>query len=386
MTLATDQEPSGPSTSRRMFYMLLAVGLFMGLLVGFNLFKGVMIKRALAAAPDPAQTVTVAEAGLSQWQPTLGAVGTVRALRGADLAFEVAGVVAKVEAKPGTEVKQGDLLVALNDDAETSQLRQLQAVAALSEVTLRRAKEQLQIKAVAQSEVDGAEADSKAKLAAAQSQAAVAARKRLTAPFPGRVGLISTSPGAYLNPGMAVMTLQQLDHVYVDFNLPQRSLGQVRKGQKATVTLDAYPGRSFTGQITAVNPKVDGGTRNVQVEATFANGERLLVPGMFASVTLEVGSKDQFLTLPQTAVTYNPYGTIAFLAVPAPAGKTGLVAQQVFVTTGATRGDQVAVLSGLKAGDRVVTSGSIKLRNGTPLTINNKVLPAFDPHPAPQEK
>ena len=389
MTLADDQlDPAArpePSTRKRMTIMLLAVGLFLGLLVAFNVFKGIMIKRALAGAPEPPQTVTVAEAKLAQWQPSLSAVGTVRALRGADLAFEVAGVVARIDAQPGAEVKQGQPLVTLNDDTETGQLRQLQAMAALSEVTRRRVKAQAEAQTLSAAEFDAADADWKAKQAAVQAQAAVVAKKHLSAPFSGHVGIITTSAGAYLNPGASVVTLQQLEQVFVDFTLPQRAIGQVRKGQKAVVTLDAYPGRTFTGLITAVNPKVDSGTRNVQVEATFANPQRLLVPGMFASVTLEVGAVEPFLTLPQTAVSYNPYGTIVFLAAKA-SGKTGLQAQQVFVTTGAIRGDQVAILKGLNPGAQVVTSGSLKLRNGTPLLINNQVLPDNDPHPAPQEQ
>lgn len=377
--------PSQPSTRKRMILMVVIVALFLGLLVGFNLFKGMMIKRALAGAPELPQTVTTIEATLNSWQPSLDAVGTVRALHGADLAFEVAGVVAAVEVTAGSEVKQGQPLVALNDGSEAGQLRQLQAVAALSEVTLRRAKEQFAAKTMSPAEFDSIQADSKAKQASAQAQEAVLARKHLAAPFAGRIGIVTTSPGAYLNAGTAVVTLQQLDRVYVDFFLPQKAMGQVKKGQKAKVTLDAYPGRSFSGLITAVNPKVDPGTRNVQVEAAFPNPERLLVPGMFATVSLEVGALASYLTLPQTAVTYNPYGSIVFLAVSVPGSPLPL-AQQVFVTTGPTRGDQVAILKGLSPGAVVVSSGSIKLRNKTPLKVNNTVLPANDPHPAPQEQ
>jgi membrane fusion protein (multidrug efflux system) len=368
-----------------MVFMIGGAGLFLALLVGFNVFKGVMIKRALAGAPEPPETVTTTEVRFSEWQPVLSAVGTVRALHGADLAFEVPGVVARIDAAPGSEVKQGQPLVALNDDAEVAQLRQLKAQADLAEVTARRAKAQVEANTISAADFDAVAADFKAKAAAVQSQAAMVARKHLTAPFPGRVGLVNTSPGAYLNPGSPVVTLQQLDHVFVDFSLPQKTLGQIHKGQKCSVTLDAYPDRTFTGQITAVNPKVDGSTRNVQVEATFANPGSLLVPGMFANVSLEVGTLEKALTLPQTAVTYNPYGTVVFLAAKA-AGKTGLAAQQVFVTTGSTRGDQVAILKGLTDGAQVVTSGSLKLRNGTPLLVDNKVLPASEAHPQPQEQ
>lgn len=380
---ANQDHPIPPIRSgRRMLVMLLAVGLFLGLLVGFNLFKGVMIKRALAGKGEPAQTVTTFAARLEPWQGALAAVGTVRAIRGADLAFEVPGVVARVAVKAGSEVKQGQPLVHLDDRAEAAQLRQLQAVADLAELTFKRAKEQLAGRAISQADLDGAEADFHAKRAGAQSQAAQLAKKHLDAPFSGRVGLVSASQGAYLNPGTPVLTLQQLDQVYLDFALPQKELSQLKQGQTVTLQVDAYPERSWTGKVTAVNPKVDGSTRNIQVEATFANPGRALLPGMFAKASMAVGAPQQHLTLPQTAITYNPYGAIVFLAK---SGPKGVTAQQVFVTTGATRGDQVAILKGLDPGALVVTSGGLKLRNGTPLTIDNRIQPANDANPAPQE-
>jgi len=382
--MASTENPTQPvRAGRRMVLMLLAVGLFLGLLVAFNVFKGVMIKRALAGQGEPPQTVTTAEATLEPWQATLTAVGTVRAVRGADLAFEVPGVVAQVAVRAGSEVKQGQPLIALDDSAEAAQLRQLQAVAALAELTFGRAREQLAARTISQADLDAAEADFKARRAGAQAQAAMLAKKHLAAPFAGRVGLVSASQGAYLNPGTAVVTLQQLDSVYVDFFLPQKDLAQIRQGQPVTLGVDAYPDRSFPGKVTAVNPKVDGSTRNIQVEATFSNPGRSLLPGMFTRVTMDVGTREQHLTLPQTAISYNPYGAIVFLA--RPAGK-GFAAQQVFVTPGATRGDQVAILKGLQPGAVVVTSGGLKLKNGTPLAIDNRSKPANDADPAPQEQ
>ena len=379
------QIPPPARTGRRMFVMLLAVGLFLGLMVAFNVFKGVMIKRALAGTGEVPQTVTTTQAHATAWQADLTAVGTVRAVRGADLAFEVSGVVTQVAVKAGSEVKQGQPLVALDDSTEVAQLRQLQAVANLAQLTLGRAKGQLEAHAISQSDVDNAEADHKAKVAGVQSQAAQVAKKHLTAPFSGRVGLVATSSGAYLSPGAAVVSLQQLDQVYVDFFVPQKAMAQLKLGQSVALAVDAYPGQHFPGKLTAVNPKVDGSTRNIQVEGTFNNPGRKLLPGMFTQVSLEVGNSQQYLTLPQTAITYNPYGAIVFLARTGPQGK-GYVAQQVFVTTGATRGDQVAILKGLDRDALVVSSGGLKLRNGTPLVLDNKVLPANDADPAPQEQ
>ena len=379
--------PVPPSrTGKRMVLMLLAVGLFLGLLVAFNLFKGVMIKRALTGKGEPVQAVSVVAARMEAWQPALEAVGTVRAIRGADLAFEVPGVVAQVPVKAGSDVKQGQPLVALDDSTELAQLRQLQAVANLAELTCQRSREQLAAHTISQADLDNAEGDFKAKRAGAEAQAALVAKKHLAAPFPGRVGIVTTSPGSYLNPGAVVVTLQQLDSVYVDFFLPQKDAAQLKQGQAVTLIVDAFPGRSFKGKVSAVNPRVDNSTRNIQVEATFGNPGRILLPGMFTRVSMDVGTQQQNLTLPQTAITYNPYGALVFVVKPAPAGGQGLVASQAFVTTGATRGDQVAILKGLEAGAQVVSSGGLKLRNGSPLLIDNRIQPANDANPAPQEQ
>ena len=386
-----DTNEQQPSTGKRMAKMLLGV---LALIVVLALvFIGGLMKM-LHGQPkgEPPQTVTTATAAYDAWQPSLSAVGTLRALKGADMAFEVAGVVTQIGARPGSEVKQGQMLVQLNDSVEQAQLRALQAAAALSKVNRQRAKEQLDIHAISQGDFDAADADLKAKTAAVQQAAAVAAKKRLTAPFNGRVGLITTSPGAYINSGVSVITLQQMDPIYADFFLPQREVSQLKAGQKVALTLDAFPGRAFEGKVTAVNPKVDGATRNIQVEATISNPKRELLPGMFASVAMDTGAKEKYLTLPQTSITYNPYGATVFIAKKGEVvgmdgqKKEGLVAEQVFVTAGPSRGDQVAILKGLEEGAVVVTSGGLKLKNGTPILVNNSLPPANDPNPAPQEQ
>lgn len=290
------------------------------------------------------------------------------------------------------DVKEGQLLVQLNDAVEAAQLSQLQAALSLAKANLARAKEQLGIHAISQGDFDTTEAEFRMKEAAVQQAAAAVAKKRLSAPFAGRVGLITTSPGAYLTSGVSVVTLQQLDPIHADFYLPQRHASALKPGQRVSLTFDAFPNEHFNGRVTAINPKVDGATRNIQVEATLRNPGHKLLPGMFMSVAMEVGAPDRYLTLPQTAITYNPYGATVFVAkkaaVAAPDGqkKEGLVAEQVFVTTGLSRGDQVAILGGLNEGAVVVTSGGLKLKNGTPLVVDNRVTPTSDPNPAPQEQ
>jgi membrane fusion protein (multidrug efflux system) len=390
MRMATRTERK-PSTTKRMIVMLIAVGLLLFLLVGWNVMGKIGMKKFMESMTEPPQTVTTTKVGFQEWQPAQAAVGSLRAVRGADLAFEVSGVVTKVNLKSGGEVREGDVLVQLRDTDDVAQLRQYEAAAALAEVTFARAKQQLAAQAISKADYDTAAADLKAKQAAVQQQQAVIAKKQLRAPFGGRAGIVTISPGAFVNAGTPIVTVQQVDPVYVDFYVPQRNLGELAVGQRVALTLDAFAGKAFEGTLSAINPKVDGDTRNVQVEASVANPERLLVPGMFANVSVDIGKKSRQLTLPQTAVTFNPYGETVFVVKPS--GKKDdkgkdlpPVAQQAFITTGARRGDQVAIASGLEEGVEVVTSGQLKLKNGTPLIVDNSVPPPNDPNPKPQEK
>jgi membrane fusion protein (multidrug efflux system) len=254
---------------------------------------------------------------------------------------------------------------------------------------LARDRQQFAVKAISQAQLDADQADLRVKRASAAQQAALVAKKTIRAPFGGRLGITTVNPGQYLNPGDAIVTLQTLNPIYVDFNLPQRQIGSLSLGQHISLSSDAFPGQTFGGKVTAINPKVDPSTRNLQLEATVANDKLQLLPGMFASVDVATGTTQHYLTLPQTAVTYNPYGSTVFVLKPGKAkdakGNAELEAQQVFVTTGATRGDQIAVLSGITAGDHVVTSGGLKLTNGSPVIIDNSVQPANNPNPTPQE-
>jgi membrane fusion protein (multidrug efflux system) len=242
---------------------------------------------------------------------------------------------------------------------------------------------QFEAQAISQAQLDADAADLKNKKAQAAAQGALVEKKILRAPFDGRLGITTVNPGQYLNTGDKVVTLQELDPVYVDFRLPQEQLAQVHPGLEVRLALDAFPDESFTGKINAVDPLVDSSSRNFQAEATVPNPTRKVLPGMFVRVTVLSGAQQRYLTLPQTSITYNPYGSTVFL-VQKDAKGAG-IAQQTFVTTGATRGDQVAVLSGLKEGDEVVTSGQLKLKNGTPLDISTLAPPADSANPTPQE-
>lgn len=412
-----------PSTTKRMIVMIVAVLGLVGVIAGIKVLQ---IMRMIAAGkPPPPVVVSTAKATSQDWQPELRAVGSLRAVRGADLALDVAGLVTRVNVKSGDEVRQGQLLLQLRDSEDIALLHQLEAAAALSDVTFARARDQLAVQVISKADYDQTAADLKAKHAAVTQQEVNVAKKALRAPFSGRAGIVTINPGTYLNSGTTVVTVQQLDPIYVDFHLPQKDLAELHTGEKLTLTLDAFPGRSFAGTVSAISPKVDTDTRNVQVEGRAANPERVLTPGMFANVNVEVGSKHHYLTLPQTAVVYNPYGETVFVVMTKAeadkrqaleaaataaanddppkdkqkdqkaAKKPGkgpqqppdaLVVQQTFVTTGPTRGDQVAILKGLDEGAEVVSSGQIKLKSGTPIRIDNSVQPANSPDPTPQEQ
>jgi membrane fusion protein (multidrug efflux system) len=370
------------------------------------------IQKLIASSPKPTpQTVSATEVVALEWQPQLATVGTVTAVRGVDVTTEIAGLVRNVNFKSGQEVKAGTVLLQLNADSDIAQLQSLQAAAELSASVLERDKGQLAAQAISQAQVDSDMADLKGKRALVAQQAALIAKKTIRAPFTGKLGITSVNPGQYLTPGDKIVTLQTIDPIYVDFYLPQKRLGGVSVGQVVNVSTDGFPGLAFPGKISAISSKVDSTTRNVQIEATFANAKRQLLPGMFANANVDVGEKKRYLTLPQTAITYNPYGSTVFIVKPASAkdapGKAasgasaaaapppasgasaaagGLVVQQVFVTTGETRGDQVAILSGLQEGQQVVTSGQVKLKNGTSVVVDNSVQPANSPNPTPQEK
>jgi membrane fusion protein (multidrug efflux system) len=372
--------------TKRMIIMLIAVGLVFGGVFGFQIFKNAMIKKFMSAMPQPPQTVSTVTAAVQEWQPQIEAVGSLRAVNGADLAFEVSGIVKELHFKSGDDVAAGDILLTLRADDDIAKLEALRATAALSEIVHQRDQEQFKIKAVSQATLDADGANLKNAKAQVAEQQAVVDKKTLRAPFAGHLGVRVVDIGQYISAGTTVVTLQALDPIYADFFLPQQALNQIRLEQVVTIKIDTYPNGDFAGTITAINPKVDPATRNVQVRATLKNPDRLLLPGMYASVNVAAGGKQRYLTLPQTAVTYNPYGETIYVVDDKgqdPQGRPHLIARQIFVTAGLKRGDQVAILSGVEEGQTVVTAGQMKLRNGSALVIDNTIRPTADANPTP---
>jgi membrane fusion protein, multidrug efflux system len=374
---------------KRMVTMLAATGLVFGAIFGFQAFKARMIQQAMAALSNPPQTVSTVIAQKSQWQPRLEAVGSLRAVNGSNVSFQVSGIVSKIHFESGTDVEEGSPLIDLIATDDIAHLEALKATTELARTTLERDSRMVKIKAVSEQQGDIDLWTLKNDEAQVAQQQALVDYKFLKAPFAGRLGIRMVDLGQYLAAGTAIVTLQQLDPIYVDFFLPQQHLARIKVGLHVTATVDAYQGRNFDGQISALNSAIDTTTRNVQIRATLKNPDKVLLPGMFVRVFIDAGSPELYVTLPQTAVAHNSYGNIVYVvdAKDKPAnGQSGLVARQTFVTTGPTRGDQVAVLSGINEHDTVVSAGQMKLRNGTPVTVDNTVRPTDDPAPNPVDQ
>ncbi len=375
--------------TKRMIIMLALAALVLALIFGYEAFRSYMMGRFMKAFANPPQTVSSVVATAQEWQPQLEAVGSLRAVNGADLSLEVLGVVDQIHFHSGDDVAAGTVLLTLRADQDIAQLHALQATADLDAINLARDQKQLKINAVSKAQVDTDEATLRNAQAQVAAQQAVVDKKTLRAPFAGHLGIRQVDVGQYLNAGTTIVTLQALDPIYVDFYLPQQALAQIRTGQKVTATVDTFPGQTFPGTITSISPLVSTATRNVAVRATLANADHKLLPGMYAKVDIDVGTEQRYVTLPQTAITYNPYGDTVYLVQSQGKDAQGhplMIAHQTFVTTGPTRGDQIAIIKGVSAGDTVVSAGQMKLRNGSRLLINNTVRPADNANPHPQDE
>lgn len=375
--------------TRRMTIMLIVVGVIFGGTIAFLVIRGQMIKHFLASMGQPPQTVSTTVAGLEDWQPVIRSVGTLRAERGTDISPQLAGVITEIPFRSDSDVKAGDLLARLFDEDDVARLNSLKASAELARLTYERSKTLVRTNAVSKASLDTAVATLKSAQAQIAEQQALVDKKQIRAPFDGHVGIRLVDVGQYVTAGQKVTTLQALDPIYIDFKLPQQQIRLIAVGQSVKIATDAFPGQTFEGKIAAIDPKVDVDTRNVAVRAELSNSERKLLPGMFASIEIRTGTPQKLLTLPQTAITYNPYGQTVFLVKKGEAGqdgKTPLTARQKFVTTGDTRGDQVAVTGGVEPGDTVVIAGQLKLKNGTPVAINNSVKLPNDATPTPQDQ
>jgi membrane fusion protein (multidrug efflux system) len=377
-----------PKLWLRMGLMLLVVALLAGGLVGFHGFKAGILKQVTAQIRSEVPTVATAPATVQAWQPRVTASGSARAVNGADLAAEIGGVVDQISFQSGQTVTAGTVLLRLRPNDDDAKLAQLQAAAELDAVNLARDQKQLAARGVAQSVVDSDAANLKVARAQVAAQQAVMAEKIVRAPFAGRLGVRQVDIGQYIAAGTTVVTLQQLDPMFVDYYVPQQALAQIKVGGKVEITADGYPGRTFAGTVLAVGAKVDASSRMLQVRATVPNADGALLPGMYVNVSTEAGASEQLVTVPSAAVAYNPYGSLVYILADGKdaQGRDQKTARQQFVTTGAARGDQVSILKGVAAGDIVVTAGQLKLHNGSAVKIDNTVQPLNNPAPVVRDQ
>lgn len=318
-------------------------------------------------------TVTAGEAEAATWRPTLRAVGTLSARQSIDVTSEVPGQVEAVRFQSGDEVAAGDVLLTLEADQDRAQLADLEASRDLAGAELARQRELAREGFAAEAELDRAQASYASAEAQVAAQQERIAEKTITAPFAGKLGIRDINEGAYVQPGEPIVSLSALDPIRVIFTLPQQQLARVETGQTVEVGVSSYPDRTFQGVVRAIDPVLDRRTRTFQVEAEMDNDGQLLRPGMFADVTIRLPEQRNVVTVPQSALSYNPYGDFVFLVTEGDGG--ALTAERRFITAGERRGSQIAIVEGLEAGRRVVTSGLHKLQDGVGLTIDNSIVP-----------
>lgn len=368
---------------KRLIIVLLGLAVVFGGVLGWQVYAERQLHQRLAAQGQPPVTVSATHAKAEVWHPEYRAVGSLEARHGVDVTSEASGLVVKLNFESGQEVEEGQVLVQLDDAPDRARLQGLQAQAEYARIKLERDQDLLRKHDISQSQYDEDKAALENAVAAVDNQQALIAQKAVKAPFAGRLGIRLVDLGQYIEAGNPLVTLQALNPIYVNFALPQERLAHLAPGLPVEVTVDAYPGKVFKGKVTTISPKVDESTRNIRIQATLDNPQELLRPGMFVAVSVILPERQNVVTLPNTAIMYNPYGDTVFVIEESKGGngESRLTARSVVVFTGETRGDQVAITKGLKAGDRVVTSGQLKLRNGVPVKINNSITPSDNPAP-----
>jgi membrane fusion protein (multidrug efflux system) len=372
---------------KRMLVMLAVVVALVG---GLGFVKYRQISAAIAQGASfspPADSVTTIVARRENWPSTLNVIGTAQAIQGVTVSADLPGTVAKIDFESGQTVKAGEVLVELDTRQEKAQLAAAEAQRDLARINFNRTQELVKQGVMARTEYDNTIAQQKSAEAQVGEIQATIERKTIRAPFSGILGLRQANLGQYLAAGQAIVPLQKLDPIYVNFGVPQQSAPQVRGGRTLRVTSDDLPGATFPGRVTAVDSVINEQTRNIQVQATLANPQGKLRPGMFVQVQVVLGASRDVITLPASAINYAPYGDSVFVVTDLtdPKGKIYRGVRQQFVKVEGSRGDQVAVVSGVNSGDEVVTSGVFKLRNGGAVKVNNSVQPSNNPKPNPQD-
>jgi membrane fusion protein, multidrug efflux system len=373
--------------AKRMILMLVVL---LALLGGLGFVKYRQVEAAIAMGASfqlPPTAVTTVVAKQETWPSTLTVIGTAAAIQGVTVSADLPGTIDKIHFESGQWVKEGDILVELDTRQERAQLESLEAQRDLAKVNYKRAQELVQAGVISRSDFDSAEAQQKATEAQVGDTRAAIARKTIHAPFNGLLGIRQVSLGQYLAAGQAIVSLQSLSPIYVNFGVPQQETPRVIPGHGVRLTNDNLPGMEFTGKITALDSVINEQTRNIQVQATVTNKDNKLRPGMFVQVELPLGQPRKVISLPASAINYAPYGDSVYIVTDMkdPKGNSYRGVRQQVVKIEGSRGDQVAVVSGLNPGDEVVSSGVFRLRNGAPIQINNTVKPENNPSPKPED-
>ncbi len=367
---------------KRMILMLTVSTLIFGGIFGYKAIGNHFMNQFFDNMPIPPVTVTATKVTTDEWQPFVSAIGSFNAINSTELTTEASGIITGIHFENGTDIKQGTLLVTLDDGVDRAELKRLQAVEELAKLELSRYQRLFREKNISESELRRGESEAKQAAAAVESQLARIAQKTIRAPFDGVAGLRQVSLGQLLSPGTTVVSLQSFAPIYLNFTLPEQHLPTIRLGGHVQVSVDSVPQREFIGKITAIAPSVREASRSIEVQATLDNQDLALRPGMFARVQLNTGEPRSVSLIPQTAIQFNPYGNSVFV-IEEQDGKQ--IVQQRFVQTGERRGDLITVEQGLAVGERIVTSGLLKLRNGSQIIIsdNPRLQPSADINPSP---
>jgi membrane fusion protein, multidrug efflux system len=369
--------------------MILMLGVTVVLLAALGFIKFKQIQSAVQASSfqPPPEAVTSIVAHREQWPATLSVIGTMEAVHGVTVSADLPGQVERIDFESGKSVHVGDVLVELDTRQERAQLASLEAQRDLARVSYDRAQQLVDQGVISRVEYDQATSQRKATEANVAEVRATIDRKTIRAPFSGILGIRQVNLGQYLSAGQAIVSLQALNPIYVNFGVPQQTAGQVPVGRALRVTKEDLPSAAYAGQVTAIDSVVNEATRNIQIQATLPNPEGKLRPGMFVQVEVSLGAGSSIIALPASAINYAPYGDSVFVITDLkdPSGKTYRGVQQRFVKVEGAHGDQVAVISGINPGDEVVTSGVFKLRNGAAVQVNNKVQPGNNPAPKPED-
>ncbi len=369
---------------KRVVFAVLGLVILIAVLAAVKAMQiGAMIDQGKKYVPPP-ETVTTAAVSLESWDTALTAIGSLTAVNGVTLAAELPGRVARISFASGNAVKKGDVLLCQDTTSEDAQLPGAVAQVEFARAELTRAAKLVKDKSISQADYDKAVATLEQAISQVNGIRATIAKKTIRAPFSGRLGIRQVNLGQILREGDPVVTLQSLDPIYVDFTLPQQDLAQLGLGLPVRVTCDALPGVTFEGKVTAINPLVDADTRNIRLQATLANRGERLRPGMFVNVAVGLPVGRKVLVIPATAVLYAPFGDSVFIIEDAKGGKGKKTLRQQFVRLGEKRGDFVAVTSGLKQEESIVSTGVFKLRNGQAAVIDNRLALPYRQSPTPE--